>query len=338
MIFGLPRVATAIALSCIVNSVSGTPKPDLVFPLLTIGIDSQKRDVYMPMGGIGTWMYNSSQAEDEVLKALKLGSRLVDTAHMYANQDGIGRAIKKSGIPRKDLFISTKVDGGAGTEATIAAHEENLKLLGVDYVDLLLTHYPCAFPTSPTGSPTNCSKAHRQATWKGLEALYFAGKARAIGVSHYCQKHMEDVLEIAKVKISVNQQEWHVGMGPDPLGLVTFCKTRGISYQGFSPFCGPCPPASKQELLHGELVTSIGKAHNMTGAQVSLRWLVQNGSPVIPKSDTSSHLFTDLSIFGREHELTDKEMARLNAATFPPSGEPVSADCKLELEEVTVVV
>merc|ERR1719409_2384397 len=114
------------------------------------------------MGGIGTWLYNSSAAEAEVLMALKMGARLIDTANLYGNQDGVGRGIKKSGVPRSQIFLTTKVPGGAGKEGTIAAHEENLKQLSVD---LLLTHFPCSFPTSPTGAPGNCTKAARQDTW-----------------------------------------------------------------------------------------------------------------------------------------------------------------------------
>lgn len=329
------KAAGVALLSGLANAASDPP--DLIFPTKQIGVDVHKRAVLMPMGGIGTWMYNSTAAEDEVAMALKIGARLIDTANMYANQEGVARGIKKSGISPKLLFISTKVPGGLGKEGTIAAHEQNLKQLGVDSVDLLLTHFPCAFPTSPTAPPGNCTKAARQATWQGLEELYFAGKARAIGVSHYCQKHLEDVLEIAKVKISVNQQEWHVGMGPDPEGVVSFCKKHGISYQSFSPFCGPCGPDAHKELISGPMVTAIGKAHNVSGAQVSLRWLVQQGSPVVPKSSNPAHLRQNLDIFQHGFELTEKEMAQLNAATSPPSAEPVSGDCKLPLENTITV-
>lgn len=325
----LAKVAATAILSGLV--VAEAKPPNLIFPTLQIGVDVHSEAVEMPMGGLGTWMYNSSMAEISVTGALQLGARLIDTANMYANQDGVARGIKKSGVPRDQLFISTKVPGGLGKEGTIAAHEENLKQLGVKHVELLLTHFPCAFPTSPTSPPGNCTKEARQATWQGLEALYFAGKARAIGVSHYCQKHLEDVLEIAKVPISVNQQEWHVGMGPDPEGVVSFCKKHNISYQSFSPFCGPCPPADHQALVNGSLVTSVAKKYNMTGAQVSLRWLVQQGTPVIPKSLDMAHLRQNLDIFQPEYELSKEDMAKLNAATSPPSAEPVSGDCQLNL-------
>lgn len=319
----------AVAVVGLSATANAGPLPDLVFPTLTIGLDVKGAAVAMPMGGVGTWMYNDTVAEQTVADALGMGARLIDTANIYGNQVGVGKGIKKSGVAVSELFISTKVPGGLTTEATIAAHDDNLKQLGVERVDLLLTHLPCGFPTSPTGAPVNCSKAHRQATWKGLESIYFAGKARAIGVSHYCQKHLQDVLEIATVQISVNQEEWHVGMGPDPEGLVSFCKKHRISYQSFSPFCGPCGDKANKELISGDLVSKIGKAHNVSGGQVSLRWLVQNGSPVIPKSSNPAHLRQNLDIFQPGFELTEAEMATLNAATSPPSAEPVSGDCQL---------
>lgn len=225
--------ARAFALLASGASVCTAAGPgQLSFPTMNIGKDVHGAAVLMPMAGAGTWLYNDTVAEAEVAIALRLGARLIDTANTYGNQVEVAQAVTKSGVPRNELFISTKVPGGLSTEATIAAADQNLQQLGVESVDLLLTHFPCAM----TNPPSNCNKAARQATWKGLETVYKAGKARAIGVSHYCQKHMEDVLEIATVPIAVNQEEWHVGMGPDPKGLVSFCKAHGISYQSFSPF------------------------------------------------------------------------------------------------------
>jgi diketogulonate reductase-like aldo/keto reductase len=309
-----------------VSSATG----ELKIPSMKIGTDVHGKGVFMPMGGIGTWLYNNSQAESEVLSALKLGARLIDTAYNYENEKGVAAGVKKSKVPRSEIFLTTKIPGGLSTADTISAHESNLEQLETDYVDLLLTHFPCGFPTSPTSPPVNCSKAARQDTWRGLEAMYKAGKARAIGVSHYCQQHILDVLEIATVPIAVDQEEWHVGMGTDPQGLVSFGKKHGISYQSFSPLCGPCSKKDHEDLISGPLVTSIGKAHNVSGVQVALKWLVQNGSPVIPKSSDPAHIQEDLDLFS--FTLTDAEMAKLNAATTPPSAEPVSADCKLPEE------
>merc|ERR1711871_1236886 len=188
-------------------------------------------------------------------------------------------------------FVTTKIPGGLNDTEAEANFASCLADLQTPYVDLLLIHFPATMDGKSSGG-----KAGRQREWKVLERLYKSGKARAIGVSHYCQRHLEDVMEIATVPIALNQQEWHVGMGSDPVGIVSFCKKHGIVYQSFSPLCGPCAP-NGTSLVHGHLVSSIGKAHGVSGAQVSLRWLVKQGSPVIPKSSNPAHIKEDLDLF-----------------------------------------
>lgn len=275
----------------------------------------------MPMSGLGTWLYNDTVAEAAVSMALAYGTRHIDTANNYGNQVGVGKGIKNSGVPRNELFITTKVPGALGEEGTVSAHEDNLKQLGQDYVDLLLVHFPCSFES------TGCNKKERQATWRGLERMQKSGKAKAIGVSHYCQQHMEDVLEIATVPIAINQQEWHVGMGPDPEGVRSYCDAHNITFQSFSPLCGPCGDKLDRELITGDLVTGIGKNHGKTGPQVALKWLVENGSPVIAKTSSQEHLAQNMDLFS--WDFTADEMQALNAATSPPSVETVANDCKI---------
>merc|ERR1719411_1285244 len=133
-----------------------------------------------------------------------------------------------------------------------------------------------------------------------------AGKARALGVSHYCKQHTMDILEIATVKPATNQVEYHIGMGPQGPNATDYkvwTQAQGIHYTSFSPLCGPC---GTHELITGELVTSIGKNHGKSGAQVSLKWLVQQGIPVIPKSSNPAHLQQNFDLF--DWQLTDAEM------------------------------
>merc|ERR1712203_978756 len=222
---------------------------------------------------------------------------------------------------REEIFLTTKVNGGQGENGTIAAHDQNLKFLQTTYVDLLLVHFPCDFENK------FCNPEGRQATWRALERLHKDGKARAIGVSHYCQQHMEDVLEIATVPIAINQQEWHVGMGPDPEGVRSYCDAHNITFQSFSPLCGPCGDKLDRELITGDLVTGIGKNHGKTGPQVALKWLVENGSPVIAKTSSQEHLAQNMDLFS--WDFTAVEMQALNAATSPPSVETVANDCKI---------
>ena len=155
-----------------------------------------------------------------------------------------------------------------------------------------------------------------------------------MGVSHYCQKQLDDVLEIATWPIALDQEEWHVGMGPDPQGIVSFCTEHEILYQSFSPLCGPCRK-NETSLIDGKLFTETGKAHKVSGPQVALRWLVNLGSPVIPTSTNPLHLKEDLDLFDWPGEdLTEAEMQELSTATSPPSVEPVRADCTLPLDRV----
>lgn len=273
--------------------------------------------VHMPMVGLGTWDYNSSVAEGAVYMALEHGVRHINIARGFGltdNQEGIAAALKRSSVARDEIFISTKVPGGLGFQGTLMAHDNgNLRPLDMEYVDLLVADFPCIYNS---GTLAHCSKHERQETWRALEYLVNTGKARAIGVAHYCQQHIEDVLENATLPIAVNQQEWHVGMGPDPNGMQSFCKDRGITYTAFSPLCGKCD-GHDTELITGELVTNIGKAHGKTGAQVALKWLVQNGSPIFPKTSNPSHVMDDIDLFS--WDLTDTEMDQLSAATSPPS-------------------
>lgn len=154
-----------------------------------------------------------------------------------------------------------------------------------------------------------------------MEAIFKAGKAKAIGVSHYCKHHMEDILAIAEVKPAVNQVQFHVGMGPAPANATDdkpWDATVGVHFESFSPLCGPCTtPDGKKDmsLITGPLVTGIGAKYNVSGVQVSLRWLVQQGIPVIPKTDRKEHLIENADLFS--WSLSDEDMAALSAAKTP---------------------
>jgi len=284
--------------------------------------------VEMPLLGIGTWQYNNSVAKDAVISAFNLGYRHVDTASGYENQLGVGEALADLKLKRETFFITSKIPGGLNASATVATADSCLKELKVDYVDLMLIHFPADFGK-------NGSKKDRQIEWKALEAWAKSGKARAIGISHYCRRQLDDILEVANVPVAVNQVQYHVGMGTAGR-LATddksYMKEKGVLYQSFSPLCGPCDPPDNKELLTGPLVTSIGKKYNKTGPQVALRWLVQQGIPVIPKSHVAAHQKENSEIF--DFELHEQDMALLTAATHPAVGGGPSAsdsgDCGIE--------
>lgn len=291
--------------------------------------------VNMPLAGFGTWQYNSSLAESSVLTAMGLGCTHIDTALGYNNQDGVGRALAKSGVPREEIFLVSKIPGGLSeadaTDNLATALEQLFPGQPDAYVDLMLVHFPATW--GGVGG-----KAMRQAEWKALETFAKAGKAKAIGISHYCKKHLDDVLEIATIKPAVNQVQYHVGMGtagPNATDDKEYMTKSGVTYQSFSPLCGPCDGDDHMELITGKLVTSIGAKYGKTGAQVALKWQTQQGIPVIPKSSNPVHIAQNLDLF--DWTLSDEDMATLTAAVKPavagdvgPSGEPVSGDCDVE--------
>jgi len=292
--------------------------------------------VAMPLYGLGTWLYNNTVAEKAAITALAMGYRHIDTAFGYDNQDGVGRALKNSGLQRKEYFVTSKIPGGLNSSATMAKANQCLEQLGVSYVDLMLIHFPAA-------DDGKGGKAARIEEWKALEKWAKSGKARAIGVSHYCARQIKDIQEVATLPIAVDQVQYHVGMGsagPMATDDKAFIQSQGILYQSFSPLCGPCGTPDDMELINGSLVTEIGKAHGKTGAQVALRWLVQQGIPVIPKSDNPVHQRENMEIF--DFQLTSGEMARLTAATTPATaGGPNpqdSGDCSVAIEPADVEV
>jgi|EP00937_MAST-01D_sp_MAST-1D-sp2_P003332 diketogulonate reductase-like aldo/keto reductase len=269
--------------------------------------------VHMPMAGLGTWQYNDTVAGAAVAAYLsdEVGGTHIDTAYGYLNGVGIGKALAALKRDRSTYFITSKIPGGLNTSTANANFEDNLKQLQTSYVDLLLVHFPATW--GGVGG-----KALRQEEWKAMEAFVKNGQAKAIGVSHYCQRHVEDILEINTVPIAVNQVQYHVGMGAPSTssanatdGLDYMLKQK-ITYESFSPLCGPCGTA---ELINGSLVSNIGQKYGKTGAQVSLKWQVQQGIPVIPKTHRVDYMKQNIDLF--DWELSDVDMAALNAATSP---------------------
>ena len=234
--------------------------------------------VFMPLAGIGTWQYNSSVAGEVVAMALGMGYTHVDTALGYENQVGIGEALQrsfKSGIiARKDLFLVSKIPGGFDGPSAAAALTQSVEQLFPNdpsgYVDLMLVHFPATWGGKG-------GKAARQAEWRALEAFVRAGKTKSIGISHYCRKHLDDILEMATIPPAVNQVQFHVGMGSAGVNATDdreYMQSKNVTYEGFSPLCGPCDGADKMELITGKLVTEIGAKHHKSGAQVALKWQV----------------------------------------------------------------
>ena len=212
----------------------------------------------------------------------------------------------------------TKIPGGLTFQQTLLLHHQNMFALNLEYVDHLMTHFPSDW------NMQNASKVMRQEEWRALEEIYYSGKARSIGISHYCPHHIADILEIATVMPSINQVEYHVG-SQDVDGVMEICRQNNITFMSFSPLCGPCTNYDPSDsLIDGELVMSIGKKYNVSGSQVALRFIVQQAlepgsvmGGVIPKSNNEEHIRSNLNIFS--FELTEDDMSLLRDATKPPA-------------------
>ena len=312
------------------------PIPQVV-PTKFIGLDVNGDPVYMPLIGAGTWQYGDDDAYESVCKSFAAGYTFIDTAYGYKNQKGVGKAIKDCWKGnRTDLFVMTKIPGGLNASEVQRLHELNLEELDLDYVDHLMTHFPADW------EQTVSSPEARQEEWLALEAIYKTGEALTIGISHYCSKHILDVLWVATVTPSINQVEYHVG-SRDVDHVIETCSDFGITFMSFSPLCGPCSYEPGDSLVSGDLVTEIAGQYQherssstssknaladgtVTGSQVALRYIIQQGIPIIPKSNTMSHILSNLQIF--DFELSDAHMERLGHAKKP---EAELGDCGVEV-------
>lgn len=305
-------VVTTSTTTATATSSSGT------IPTVLIGQDVYGKPVNLPMIGAGTWQYNDTIAYQSVCKAFQAGYTMVDTAFGYKNQRGVGAAIRDCwDKPRNELFVMTKIPGGLTTkEEVFAAHKQNLIELGLEYVDHLMTHFPSDWDEQ------HASKELRQEEWLALEEIYDRGEARSIGISHYCMDHIFDIAEVATTLPSINQVEYHVG-SQDIDHVREICKSYGITFMSFSPLCGPCEYDADDSLINGKLVTDVASRYvhkqasssPVSGSQVALRFIVQQGIPVIPKSNTLKHVLSNMDIF--DFELSANDMSLLSDATKP---------------------
>ncbi|MRN55085.1 aldo/keto reductase [Paenibacillus monticola] len=246
--------------------------------------------VQMPWLGLGVYKVKAGQEViDSVKAALKAGYRSIDTAALYANEEGVGQAIQESGVARDELFITTKVwNSDQGYESTLAAFDTSLNKLGLDYVDLYLVHWPV--------------KGKYKDTWRALEKLYSEGKARAIGISNFQIHHIEDLLADATVKPMVNQVELHPLLSQ--VELREYSIKQGIQIEAWAPL-------AQGHLLDNEVIKEIALKHNKSLAQVIIRWDLQNGIVTIPKSTNEQRIIQNADVF--DFELSAQEIASIDA-------------------------
>lgn len=241
--------------------------------------------VKMPMEGVGTFLMTHDEAEASALSALESGYRLIDTANAYCNEKAVGRAMKRSGLPREEIFLETKLWPAFYEQED--AVEKTLERLGTDYIDLLLIHQPAG---------------NYHAGYRLMEKAYKEGKVRAIGISNFTKAQVEELLSVCEVKPTVLQTELHpYNQEPE---LKKFLSENGIVPQAWYPL-GHGDKALGAEPLFSEL----GKKYGKTNQQIILRWHIQTGNIVIPGSKNPEHIKSNFDLF--DFALTDEEMARI---------------------------
>jgi diketogulonate reductase-like aldo/keto reductase len=241
----------------------------------------------MPLLGLGTWMARGREAFDAVRRALELGYRLVDTATMYDNEQEVGEALAASGVPREEVFVTTKLPPGrAGRERETL--EESLDALGLEHVDLWLIHWP------PGGGA-------RPDVWGRLLELQAEGLAREVGVSNYSVRQLDELERATRRLPAVNQIEWSPSLFERD--VLEAHRARGVQLEGYSPL--------KTTNLRDKRLARIAEAHGVTPAQVVLRWHVEHRIVAIPKSTNAGRIAENVAIFG--FELTPREVEELDA-------------------------
>ncbi|CAJ1011013.1 putative Aldo/keto reductase family [Leishmania naiffi] len=254
--------------------------------------------VNMPQFGLGVWQSPAGEATENAVKwALQAGYRHIDTAAIYKNEESVGAGLRASGVPREEVFITTKLwNTEHGYESTLAAFEESRKRLGVEYIDLYLIHWP-------RGNAILLKEGKKYLdSWRAFEKLYAEKKVRAIGVSNFNIHHLEDVLAMCSVPPMVNQVELH------PLNnqaeLRAFCDAKGIKVEAWSPL-------GQGNLVTHPLLIAIGEKYKKTAAQVMLRWDIQHDLITIPKSVHKERVEENANIF--DFELSAEDMANIDA-------------------------
>ncbi|WP_017582992.1 aldo/keto reductase [Nocardiopsis valliformis] len=245
----------------------------------------------IPQLGFGVWQVPDDAVVEAVQHALAAGYRSIDTAAAYGNEEGVGEALRRSGLQREEVFVTTKLaNSDQGYDAALRAFDASLERLGLDMVDLYLIHWP--LPQRDLYVPT----------WKALERLYAEGRARAIGVCNFQRPHLERVMEEGGIAPMINQIELHPLLTQEELR--TFDSEHNIATEAWSPL-------GQGALLGHPLILELAREHERTPAQILLRWHIQLGNVVIPKSVTPERIRSNFEVF--DFKLSEEEVDRISA-------------------------
>lgn len=252
--------------------------------------------VEIPVLGFGTFKaMDGEEAYRAVLEALKAGYRHIDTAAIYQNEESVGQAIKDSGVPREEMFVTTKLWNSQQTyEQTRQALEKSIEKLGLDYLDLYLIHWPNPKPLREN----DAWKTRNAEVWRAMEDLYQEGKIRAIGVSNFLPHHLDALLETATIVPAVNQVRLAPGVYQEE--VLAYCREKGILLEAWGPF-------GQGELFDSKQVQEIAANHGKSVAQIALAWSLAEGFLPLPKSVTTSRIQANLDCFGIELSHEERE-------------------------------
>lgn len=251
---------------------------------------SLNNGVQMPQIGLGVWRtLDGDEVRNAIKWAFEAGYRSIDTASLYENETGVGQAVRDSGISRQEIFVTTKVwNNQQGYDATLKAFESSLKRLNMDYVDLYLEHFPV------TGQ--------FKETWRAMEKLYDEKLIRAIGVSNFHPHHLDALLAVANVLPVVNQVELHPYLTQK--GVLNYCNEKGIAVEAWAPI-------AKGRVLSEKIITDLAAKYQKTPAQIVLRWELQQGIIVIPKSTHQDRITENADVF--DFFITDHEIRLIDS-------------------------
>ncbi len=256
--------------------------------------------VKIPCLGFGTWQSSPDDAANSVKHALLSGYRHIDTAAQYGNEPDVGRGIRESGVPREEIFLTTKLwNDERGYETTLRAFECSLRNLGTEYIDLYLIHWPATPHRFDNWQELNIG------TWKAFEKLYKEGRIRAIGISNFMPHHLKPLLAECEIVPMVNQIEIHPGMlQPE---TVNASKEQGMLIEAWSPL-------GTGRMLKNETLMQIAEKYAVSTAQLCLRWVLQHGYLPLAKSVTPSRIEENMKIF--DFEISDEDMSMIDSMPY----------------------
>ena len=256
--------------------------------------------VKIPKIGLGTWLIPDGEAAQAVRDAVAMGYRHIDTAQAYGNERGVGEGVRTCGVPREEIFITSKVAAEHKTyESAAKSIDESLAKLGIDYIDLMIIH--CPQPWAEFRGERRYFTENKE-VWRALEKAYKDGKVKAIGVSNFLVDDLENILDGCEVKPMVNQILTHITN--TPLELINFCREHGILCEAYSPI-------AHGEALKNRLILSVAEKYSVTPAQLCVRYALQLGMVVLPKTSNPEHMKNNADI---EFEISAEDMDILELA------------------------